>query len=115
MMREQYGKVPLLDDIFRMSERVGTMLERVLTCSLGEDAEGMKAVLRMDDEVDVICEQIYRECIARQGAHQVQDSETMTAISIAQYLEHVGDHAVNWARWWLYFNGGPGETGDVIV
>ena len=39
----------------------------------------------------------------------------MTAISIAQYLEHVGDHAVNWARWWLYFNGGPGETGDVIV
>ena len=58
MMREQYGKVPLLDDIFRMSERVGTMLERVLTCSLGEDAEGMKAVLRMDDDVDVICEQI---------------------------------------------------------
>ena len=63
----------------------------------------------------ILCEQIYRECIARQGAHQVQDSETMTAISIAQYLEHVGDHAVNWARWWLYFNGGPGETGDVIV
>ena len=54
MMREQYGKVPLLDDIFRMSERVGTMLERVLTCSLGEDAEGMKAVLQMDDEVDVM-------------------------------------------------------------
>lgn len=115
ILRTQYGKVLLLEDIYRMSERTATMFERMLTNSLGGDVDGVLNVLKMDDEVDVLYEQIYRECITRQSGLQSQDSDVMTAFSVAQYIEHVGDHIVNWARWWLYFNGVQDRGNDVIV
>lgn len=115
ILRTQYGKVLLLEDIYRMSERTATMFERMLSSSLGEDVAGVTNVLKMDDEVDVFYEQIYRECIARQSGLQSRESDVMTAFSVAQYIEHVGDHIVNWARWWLYFNGVQDLGNDVIV
>jgi phosphate transport system protein len=113
--RTESGKVLLVEDIYRMSERAATMFEKMLTSSLGQDAERVNQVLQMDDEVDVLYEQIYRECITRQTDLQSQDEDVMTAVSVAQYIEHVGDHIVNWARWWLYFNGDQNQGGDIIV
>ncbi len=115
IMRTESGKVLLVEDIYRMSERAATMFEKMLTSALGQDAESVKRVLEMDDEVDVLYEQIYRECIARQADLQSQDSDVMTAVSVAQYIEHVGDHIVNWGRWWLYFSSEQEQENDIIV
>ena len=113
ILRTQYGKVLLLEDIYRMSERTATMFERMLASSLNESTDAVRNVLTMDDEVDVLYEQIYRECITRQSGLRSQDSDVMTAVNVAQYIEHVGDHIVNWARWWLYFVGE--QDSDIIV
>ena len=113
ILRTQYGKVLLLEDIYRMSERTATMFERMLASSLNESTDAARNVPTMDDEVDVLYEQIYRECITRQSGLRSQDSDVMTAVNVAQYIEHVGDHIVNWARWWLYFVGE--QDSDIIV
>ena len=113
ILRTQYGKVLLLEDIYRMSERTATMFERMLASSLNESTDAVRNVLTMDDEVDVLYEQIYRECITRQSGLRSQDSDVMTAVNVAQYIEHVGDHIVTWARWWLYFVGE--QDSDIIV
>lgn len=115
ILRTEYGKVLMMEDIYRMSERTFTMFERTLTGYLGENVEALQSVIRMDDEVDVLYEQIYRECIAHQDDQASQDQDVMTAVNIAQYIEHVGDHIVNWARWWLYFNGVNDHGREVIV
>ena len=112
ILRTRYGKVLLLEDIYRMSERTATMFERMLANSLSGNTQAVHEVLQMDDEVDVLYEQIYRECITRQSDLKSQDSDVMTAVNVAQYIEHVGDHIVNWARWFLYFGG---ETENVVV
>ena len=49
ILRTQYGKVLLLEDIYRMSERTATMFERMLSSSLGEDVAGVTNVLKMDE------------------------------------------------------------------
>ena len=115
ILRTEYGKVLLMEDIYRMSERTSTMFEHTLTGYLGENVEAVKNVIKMDDEVDVLYEQIYRECITRQSDQAPQEQDVMTAVNIAQYIEHVGDHIVNWARWWLYFNGVRDRGNEVIV
>ena len=112
ILRTRYGRVLLLEDIYRMSERTATMFERMLANSLSGNTQAVHEVLQMDDEVDVLYEQIYRECITRQSDLKSQDSDVMTAVNVAQYIEHVGDHIVNWARWFLYFGG---ETENVVV
>ena len=64
---------------------------------------------------------IRRELLAESGRSRLyvndslrsQDSDVMTAVNVAQYIEHVGDHIVNWARWWLYFVGE--QDSDIIV
>lgn len=115
ILHMQHSKIVLVEDLCRMHERAATMFERMLSCSLGEDIDGVTAVVAMDDEVDVLYEQIYRECIARQTNTQAQENDVMIAVSLAQYIEHVGDHIVNWARWWLYFNGEQVNGNKVIV
>lgn len=115
ILRTENGKVLLREDIYRMSERTSAMLERTLTGSLSDDVEAVRNVIKMDDEVDVLYEQIYRECITRQGDQSSCDSDVLTAVSVAQYIEHVGDHVVNWARWWLYFSGVRDRDSEVIV
>ena len=114
MLRTEQGNVLLMDDLYRMGETVCTMFETTLTGTLGENVQAVEEVIRKDDDVDVLSEQIYRDCVSRRSG-EVSD-EVMTAVHIARYIEHAGDHIVNWGRWWLYFIPGREEyNGTVIV
>ena len=114
MLRTEQGNVLLMDDLYRMGETVCTMFETTLTGTLGENVQAVEEVIRKDDDVDVLSEQIYRDCVSRRSS-EVSD-EVMTAVHIARYIEHAGDHIVNWGRWWLYFIPGREEyNGTVIV
>ena len=100
----QYGKVILLEDLYRMSERVALMFEKMHSATRGDVEPMVETVIKSDDEVDVLYEQIIRECLARREGEQDRGRDVMTAYSIAKYIEHAGDHIVNWGRWWLFFN-----------
>lgn len=113
MLRSEQGSVMLMEELYNMSERVCTMFEMTLTGSLGENPDSVRAAIVMDDEVDVMHEQIYRECVARKPSNE--DADVLAAISIARYIEHAGDHIVNWGRWWLYFCVKQEDDAPVIV
>ena len=121
MLRTEQGNVLLMEDLYRMGERTCTMFESTLTGTLGENVEAVLEIIRRDDEVDVLSEQIYRECASRQGTgivakeHEKEDIDVMTTIHMARYIEHAADHIVNWCRWWLYFIPGRDERGGEII
>ena len=100
--RTQYGKILLLEDIYRMCERIDAMFQRMLAAVLGDSKTEIEAIVRADDEVDVLYEQVCRECIARQN--DIQGGEDiLMAYTVAEHVEHIGDRIVNWGRWYLYF------------
>ena len=113
ILRTQYGKVLLLEDIYRMSERTATMFERMLASSLNESTDAVRNVLTMDDEVDVLYEQIYRECITRQSGLRSQDSDVMTAVNVAPVHRARGRPHRQLGALWLYFVGE--QDSDIIV
>ena len=55
ILRTQYGKVLLLEDIYRMSERTATMFERMLASSLNESTDAVRNVLTMDEREKPAC------------------------------------------------------------
>ena len=101
MMRTEQGNVVLMEVIYRMNECACTMFETTLTGTLGENVEAVLGVISMDDELDIMQEQVYRECVARKPSDE--DADVLAAINISRQLERVGDHIINWCRWWLCF------------
>ena len=101
MMRTEQGNVVLMEVIYRMNECACTMFESTLTGTLGENVEAVLGVISMDDELDIMQEQVYRECVAREPSDE--DADVLAAINISRQLERVGDHIINWCRWWLCF------------
>lgn len=101
MMQTEQGNVVLMEVIYRMNECACTMFETTLTGTLGENVEAVHGVISMDDELDIMQEQVYRECVARKPSDE--DADVLAAINISRQLERVGDHIINWCRWWLCF------------
>lgn len=113
MTRTEQGNVVLMEVIYRMSERTCTMFETTLTATLGENLQAVHGVINMDDELDIMQEQVYRECIARHPSDE--DTDVLAAINISRQLERVGDHIINWCRWWLYFCVKHDAAANIIV
>lgn len=92
---------PLID-IPRMADHVRRMLRECLTAYVNRDPALAREMIRLDDEVDHLYAQVFRELLTfmvedprkiRQGAH---------LLLVAQYLERVGDHATNLGEWVVY-------------
>ena len=113
MLRTEQGNVVLMEVIYRMNERACAMFETTLTGTLGENAGAVRDVINMDDELDIMQEQVYRECMARKPSDD--DADVLAAINISRQLERVGDHIISWGRWWLYFCAKQEGSDSVIV
>ncbi len=89
-------------DIPRMSERARDMLSRALDSYVQEDVEAAREVLRADDEVDDLNDQIFRELLT----YMIEDPKTVTRATrllfVTKYLERVADHATNVAEEVIY-------------
>lgn len=92
---------PLID-IPRMADNVRRMLRECLSAYVNRDVALARAMIELDDEVDHLYAQIFRELLTfmvedpkkiKQGAH---------LLLVAQYLERVGDHATNLGEWVVY-------------
>lgn len=108
------GELALFADIARMGEKAVAMLDGVLSAAAKCDRATIEAVIAMDDDVDVIYEQVSRECVSRMDAKDCEDSEQiLNAYKMARRLEIIGDSIVNICRWWLFFCEGQGD--EIIV
>lgn len=98
---QQLLKEPLLKPLIdtpRMAEIASAMVKDALDSFVKRDVALAEAVLKRDDEVDQLKDQIFRELLT----YMLNDPKTITRsidhILIARNLERIADHATNIAE-----------------
>ena len=83
---------PPLDDLSRMSEIVLGMVHDALQAFQEEDTHKAQAVMRLDDRVDALDAQVFRELLEHPAD---SPARSMSLILVARSLERIADHATN--------------------
>lgn len=110
------GELMLFEDVYRMGEKTINLLDSMLSAAASGDRATIEKIVAQDDEIDVIYEQISRECAARINAPRAQENaQPLDTYKFARRIEIIGDCVVNAARWWLFYNASAENCTDVIV
>jgi phosphate transport system protein len=88
---------PLID-IPRMAEIAERMIRDALDAFVKRDAELARDVLRRDDEVDELKDQVFRELLTYMMADPGTIQRALSLILISRNLERIADHATNIAE-----------------
>jgi phosphate transport system protein len=88
---------PLID-IPRMAELAEKMTRDALDAFVRKDAELARNVLRRDDEVDNLKDQVFRELLTYMMADPGTIQRALALILISRNLERIADHATNIAE-----------------
>lgn len=88
---------PLID-IPKMAEISQQMVMDAIKSLLEGNVSLAKAVRERDDEVDNLRDQIFRELLTYMMEDSGNVKRAMALISVARYLERIGDHATNIAE-----------------
>lgn len=98
---EEYLNKPSLKpliDIPRMAEEARFMVRESLESFVKRDLELARDVLKRDDSVDAMKDQIFRELLTYMMADPKNIEQALCLILIARNLERIGDHATNIAE-----------------
>jgi len=93
---------PLID-IPRMSEIAVRMISTAFISMTEKDVEKAKNVILMDEGIDELNTQIYRELFTYMGESPKNISQCFSLITVAKSLERIGDHAKNIAERAVYY------------
>lgn len=93
---------PLID-IPRMADIAIRMIQQAFASISEKDVEKAKAVITMDDEIDELNLQIYRELFTYMCEANRNISQSLSLIMVAKALERAGDHAKNVAERAIYY------------
>jgi phosphate transport system protein len=88
---------PLID-IPRMATIAEKMIRDALDSFVKKDAEVARDVLRRDDEVDDLKDQVFRELLTYMMADPGTIQRALSLILISRNLERIADHATNIAE-----------------
>jgi len=88
---------PLID-LPRMAEIAEKMIRDALDAFVKRDAELARDVLRRDDEVDELKDQVFRELLTYMMADPGTIQRALALILIGRNLERIADHATNIAE-----------------
>ncbi len=88
---------PLID-IPRMAALAEKMIKDALDAFVRRDAALARDVLRRDDEVDDLKDQVFRELLTYMMADPGTIQRALPVILISRNLERIGDHATNIAE-----------------
>jgi phosphate transport system protein len=103
------GTEPLLKpliDIPRMAEAAREMLRRALAAYLARDITQARAVAQMDDVIDNLYQQVFRELLTFMLEDPQTISRALPLLFVAHNLERIGDRAVNVAERTLFICSG---------
>ena len=81
-------------DLSRMFEITRNMVHNALLTIKDEDIDRAQQVVQVDDEVDALYVQTFRDLLTA-GTDQNVVNESMTMILLARSLERIADHATN--------------------
>lgn len=93
---------PLID-IPRMAEIVIKMIQTGFEAISEKDVTKARSVLPMDDEIDELNMQIYRELFTYMSESSKNISQSLSLIMVSRALERAGDHAKNIAERAIYY------------
>src|ERR1700691_4068788 len=93
-------------DLPRMSEVAEEMVRDSLNALVRGDQELAQSVLRRDDQVDRLRDQLFRELLTYMMEDSAQVFAAFELILVAKNLERIGDHATNIAEDVIYFVAG---------
>ena len=93
-----HAPVKPLIDIPRMAEIAEKMIKDALDAFVKKDARLARDVLRRDDEVDELKDQVFRELLTYMMADPGTIQRALALILISRNLERIADHATNIAE-----------------
>jgi phosphate transport system protein len=102
-----------LVDIPRMAERVRAMTREALEAYVTRDVARAKAMIALDDEIDVTYKLIFEELMGIMQTRPEDIKQATYLLMVAMYLERVGDHATNLGEWTIYMV--TGELRDLNI
>lgn len=88
---------PLID-LPRMAQEVRKMVRDALDAFMNRNEKLAQSVLELDDTVDALKDQIFRELITYMMSDPKSVNRALALILIARNLERLGDHATNIAE-----------------
>jgi phosphate transport system protein len=93
-------------DLPRMSELAEEMVRDSLNALVRKDTELAQEILKRDDEVDSLRDQIFRELLTYMMGDSAVVFPAFELILVAKNLERIGDHATNIAEDVIYMVAG---------
>jgi phosphate transport system protein len=94
----RHDQTPLLKpliDIPRMAAKASEMIRKSLDSFITQDVDAARAIIEMDNEVDALYEQIFRELLT----YMMEDPKTITRavylIWVSHNLERIADRVTN--------------------
>lgn len=97
------------EELKQMCPLVRRVLRNAIHAYNTEDAEAARQVLREDDAIDVLYDEISRQVVARAAAEPQSIGAQLDLLTIAKTLERVADHATNIAEDVIYL-----ATGAIV-
>lgn len=88
--------------IHEMSLAVIQMVTDSINAFVNKDVQAARAVIEYDDVVDSFFDQVKKMLIGLLGKPEADGEYAIDMLMIAKYLERIGDHAVNIAKWVLF-------------
>jgi phosphate transport system protein len=85
---------PLID-ISAMARRAQEMVRGALDALVSRDADAARAVIAMDDELDIRMEQVFRSLLSYMIEDPGTISRALRLTFVAKYFERIGDQATN--------------------
>lgn len=81
--------------IVQMGNLAIEMVDRAVTAFTERNAEAVADIVRRDDPIDELHDQVFREIIDRMGDHAISPRVGAEFVLINRYFERLADHAVN--------------------
>lgn len=96
------GLLKPLVDLPRMAEIVRTMVIKGIEASKAEDTEAAQVMAKMDDDVDHLYNQVFRELLVFMMEDPKTINQATYLIFVGRFLERMGDYCTNIAEEVVY-------------
>ena len=84
-----------IEKIPQMAEHTVRMVETAVGAFLKRDADPVRNITEVDDEVDRLHDEVFREIVGQMEGNRLPIAAGARYILVARHLERIADHAVN--------------------
>lgn len=84
-----------LSKIPQMAERTIRMVETSIDAFVKRDAEAVRNIMQVDDEVDRLHDEVFQEIVGLMQTGQLEIPAGARYVLVSRHLERIADHAVN--------------------